>query len=107
MSTVRLSVCLSVCQPRACSYAQMFVRTCVRSSMHANISDLPPHARAHSHTRTLACLHAHTMHSGTYARTDRHTHPCSYKHPSTNMEVINVVVVVDDDNAFDYVVVLH
>ena len=48
-----------------------------------------PHAHVHAHTRMVACLHAHTMHSGTYARTDRHTHTCSYggKHPSTNMEV--------------------
>ena len=48
-----------------------------------------PHAHVHAHTRTVACLHAHTMHSGKYARTDRHTHTCSYggKHPSTNMEV--------------------
>ena len=52
-------------------------------------SHIRPHARAHAHTRTLACLHAHPMHSGTYARTDRYTHTCSYggKHPSTNMEV--------------------
>ena len=52
-------------------------------------SHIRRHARAHAHTRTLACLHEHTMHSGTYARTDRHTHTCSYggKHPSTNMEV--------------------
>ena len=52
-------------------------------------SHIQPHARSHAHTRTLACLHVHTMHSGTYARTDRHTHTCSYggKHPSTNMEV--------------------
>ena len=52
-------------------------------------SHLRNHARAHAHTRTVACLHAHTMHSGTYAQTDRHTHTCSYggKHPSTNMEV--------------------
>ena len=52
-------------------------------------SHIRPHARAHAHTRTLACLHAHTMHSGTYARTDRQTRTCSYggKHPSTNMEV--------------------
>ena len=51
-------------------------------------SHIRPHARAHAHTWMLACLHAHTMHSGTYARTDRHTHTCSYggKHPSTNME---------------------
>ena len=50
---------------------------------------LRPHARAHAHTRTLACLHAHTMHSGTYARTDRHMHTCSFggKHQSTNVEV--------------------
>ena len=52
-------------------------------------SHIRPHARAHAHTRTVACLHAHTMHSGTYARTESHTHTCSYggKHPSTNMEV--------------------
>ena len=41
-------------------------------------SHIRPHARAHAHTRTLACLHAHMMHSGTYARTNRHTYTCSY-----------------------------
>ena len=52
-------------------------------------SHIRPHAWLHANTWTLACLHAHTMHSGTYAWTDRHTHTCSDcgKHPSTNMEV--------------------
>ena len=52
-------------------------------------SHIRNHARVHAHTRTVACLHAHTMHSGTYAQTESHTHTCSYggKHPSTNMEV--------------------
>ena len=52
-------------------------------------SHIRHYTRAYAHTRTLACLHAHTMHSGTYARTESHTHTCSYggKHPSTNMEV--------------------
>ena len=52
-------------------------------------SHIRPHARGQAYTRTLACLHAHTMHSGTYVRTDKHTHTCSYggKHPNTNMEV--------------------
>ena len=52
-------------------------------------SHIRNHARAHAHTRTVECLHAHTMHSGTYARTESHTHTCSYggKHPSTNLEV--------------------
>ena len=63
---------------------QTDIRTDGRTDLH-----IRPHARAHAHTRTVACLHAHTMHSGTYAQTDRHTHTCSYggKHPSTNMEV--------------------
>ena len=47
------------------------------------------HARTHAHSRTLTCLHTHTMHTGTYAWTDRHAHTCSYRgiHPSTNMDV--------------------
>ena len=47
------------------------------------------YAFKHALTRTVACLRAHTMHSDAYARTDRHTHTCSYggKHPSTNIEV--------------------
>ena len=52
-------------------------------------SHICPHACVHAHARTLACYHAHTMHSDTYAWTDRYTYTCSYggKHPSTNMEV--------------------
>ena len=76
--------------------ARTYEQTFGRTNMHADRqtdgqtdSHIRPHARAHAYTRTLACLHAHTMHLGTYARTDRHTHTCSYggTHPSTNMEV--------------------
>ena len=80
----------------ACTIKHLDARTCGRTIRQTDMqtdgrtdSHVRPHAHAHAHTRTLACLHAHTMHSGTYARTDRHTHTCSYgcKHPSTNMEV--------------------
>ena len=36
-----------------------------------------------AHTRTVECLHAHTMHSGTYARTESHTHTRSYTQVQT------------------------
>ena len=84
---VREGVCLSPyvrpsVLPSVCLSACIFVRPNV-------CSHIRPQARAHAKTRTLECLHAHTMHSGTYARTDWHTHTYSYggKHPSTNMEV--------------------
>ena len=70
----------------------MDARTCTRTDRQTDgrtDSHIRNHARAHAHTRTVACLHAHTMHSETYARTESHTHTCSYggKHPGINMEV--------------------
>ena len=70
-------------------YDQIFRRT----NMHADRqtderTDGRTHTYALTHalslTRTHACLQAHTIHSGSYARTDRHTHTCSYggKHGS-------------------------
>ena len=80
--------------------AGMYDQTFGRTNMHVDRqadrrtdgrtdSHIRNYTRAHAHTLTVACLHAHTMHSGTYARTESHTHTCSYggKHPSTNMEV--------------------
>ena len=77
---------------QACTIKHLDARTCTRTDRRTDgrtDSHIRNHARAHAHTQTVACLHAHTMHSGTYARTDSHTHTCSYggKHPSTNMEV--------------------
>ena len=80
----------------ACIDKHMYVRSNIWTHEHGRgqtdkrtDSHIRPHARAHAHKRTLACLHVYTMHSGTYARTDRHTHACSYggKLTSTNIEV--------------------
>ena len=74
----------------ACVNKHLDAQTCMRTDRQTNRwtdSHLRPHARAH--TRMLACLQAHTMHTGTYAGTDRHKFTCLYggKHLSTNMEV--------------------
>ena len=53
-------------------------------------SHIPPHGRMHVHTQTLLCLHAHTILSGTYVRTDRHTHACS--EASTQEQILKLEV---------------
>ena len=90
--------------------ARMCEQTFGHTNMHADRqtdSNIRPHARVHANTRMHALMnaglydqtgrtdshkrpHAHTMHSGTYARTDRHTHTCSYggKHPHIQQWII-------------------
>ena len=80
--------------------ARMYDQTFRRTNMHKDRqtvkltdrrtdSHIRPHARAHAHKRMLACLHAHTMHSGTYdGRIDIRTYVrAGGKHPSTNVEL--------------------
>ena len=74
--------------------ARLYDQTFGRTNMHADRqtngrTDERSHTYAlgesvHAHTRTLACLHTHMI-----ARTNRHTHTCSYigKLPSTNMDI--------------------
>ena len=42
------------------------------------LTHTPSRMRACTHMNSSMLTHTHTMHSGTHARTDRHTHTCLY-----------------------------